>query len=101
MANDGDLWTYDEVRAAVAAYIEMLELEQAGTKYSKSTFNEQLRAGPLSDRSKASVERRMCNISSVLRDRGEPHIAGYKPLEHVGPRATDMVEKALRELRGH
>ncbi len=63
-------WTDAELAASVAAYIEMLEHERAGEEYNKAEFNRSLREGILKNRTKASVELRMQNISAVLDELG-------------------------------
>jgi hypothetical protein len=55
----GDDWTDSELRAAVAAYLEMLQAESTGHEYSKTAANRELRAGPSAARTKGSVEYRM------------------------------------------
>ncbi|WP_395026149.1 DUF3883 domain-containing protein [Comamonas odontotermitis] len=74
----GEDWGVDEVRATVASYFEMLELEAAQKHYTKTEFNAQLRQ-QLRGRSKGSVELKHQNISAVLHGLGLPFIAGYKP----------------------
>lgn len=94
------LWTNAELCAAVQAYLEMLALEQRGEQYVKTDFNRRLREGPLSERSKKSVEFRMQNISAVLDEDGSTWISGYKPAKHVGPRAAAMIRQCLDNRGG-
>ena len=77
-------WSEPEVAASVHAYLRMLEDEQHGRPYSKSAVNAELREGLLSERTKASVEYRMQNISAVLSDLGLQRIEGYLPAKNVG-----------------
>lgn len=74
----GEDWTSDEVQATVASYFEMLQLEAAQQRYTKTAFNAQLRQ-QLRGRSKGSVELKYQNISAVLHDLELPFIRGYKP----------------------
>ena len=78
----GQDWTTEEVEAAVRDYFEMLRLEAAGTPYSKSEHNEQLRT-MLKTRSKSSIELKHQNISAVLDQLGLPFIRGYKPRSNL------------------
>ena len=77
-------WTDDELRAVVAAYLQMLHSEQMGQPYRKADYNARLRTDALATRSKASVEYRMQNISATLAEIGHPWIEGYKPQSNVG-----------------
>lgn len=88
-------WTADEIRAAVDAYKSMLNKELAGEAFNKAEINRELRGGTLAQRSRGSIEMRMCNISAVLEANGKPYISGYKPRKNVGPRNTAMIEQAL------
>jgi 5-methylcytosine-specific restriction protein A len=92
----GDLWTEEELIAAVDAYIEMLEYERAGRHYVKAEVRcRHQSVGPLSTRSKRSFEDRMRNISSVLRDLGHDWIPGYKPADHVGSGVAPVLARVL------
>jgi 5-methylcytosine-specific restriction protein A len=93
-------WVQFEIDASVKAYLEMLESEKRGVKYSKTDQRNGLMAGLLSIRSKTSIERRMMNISSVLADQGRQFIQGYKPYENVGPGVKPMIEEALSKYEG-
>ena len=88
-------WTADEICAAVDAYKSMLNKELVGEKFNKAEVNRELRGGALAQRSRGSIEMRMCNISAVLEANGQPYISGYKPRKNVGPRNTAMIEQAL------
>lgn len=69
-------WSDEEIDATVEAYLTMLNHEQQGKPYSKSSFNEELRRGALARRSKSSIEYRMQNISAVLEGLGMSRIQG-------------------------
>jgi len=86
-------WTDVEIRAAVDAYLDMLEREQSGLKINKAQENRTLRAGALAGRNASAVEYRMQNISAVLSQMGRRGIIGYKPAGHAGAN----VEKIIRE----
>jgi hypothetical protein len=74
-------WSTTEIEATVGAYFEMLRLEFAGLAYVKTEFNERLRR-VLHDRSKASVEYKLQNISAVLVNHGQAYIRGYLPAQN-------------------
>jgi hypothetical protein len=92
-------WTDKELTAAVEAYLEMLGLEENGTPFKKSEYNAQLRNGALANRTKASVEYRMQNISSVMKDAGHPWLSGYVPAENVGPSVRGRISRLISERR--
>lgn len=91
-------WTDDELRAAVSAYLEMLQSELLGLPYVKSAVNQALRNGPLASRTKASIEFRMQNISATLYDLRLPHIGGYLPAKNVGTGVKDRIKDMLVTL---
>lgn len=90
-------WTKDEVSASVDGYLEMLDAELNGRHYVKSKVNARLREGPLSARSKASVEYRMQNISAVLDELGLTRIKGYVPAKNVGTTVKKEILSVLKE----
>lgn len=88
-------WTDDEFEAAVRAYLWMLAQEQNGKAYKKSDMNEALRNGPLSARTKASIEYRMQNISAVLEELSLPWLKGYIPAKNVGETGKEKIKEFL------
>jgi hypothetical protein len=74
----GEDWSAEEVQATVDSYFEMLAFEAKQVTYKKTAYNEALRER-LRGRSKASVELKHQNISSVLCSMELPFIPGYKP----------------------
>lgn len=91
-----ELWSDDELRAAIGAYRQMADEEQAGRPYSKSEIRDQLLSGPLKIRSKGSFEYRMANISAVLDEAGKPWLDGYKPARNVGANVKARMAPLLR-----
>lgn len=89
----GEDWSRDEVDATVAAYFEMLRLEAQQIPYKKTEFNAELRQS-LRGRSKASVELKFQNISSVLLSMDLPFVAGYKPRSN----AQLLLRKAVQKF---
>lgn len=88
----GEDWTSDEVQATVASYFEMLRMEAAQQRYTKTEFNAQLRQ-KLRGRSKSSVELKYQNISAVLHDLELPFVHGYKPRSNAQLLLRQAVQK--------
>lgn len=90
-------WTDTELSEAVRAYVGMLHSELNGLPYSKAEVNLQLREGALSNRTKASVEFRMQNISAALSELKMPTIQGYRPAQNIGSAVKVKMISLLRE----
>jgi len=88
-------WSETELEASVDAYLKMLKWETEGTKYVKSKINAELRDGPLSSRTKGSVEFRMQNISAVMQELGITWIKGYKPAANVGEKVKANIKNVI------
>lgn len=82
--------------SAVQAYLGMLRLELKGEYYNKAEVNRHLRDGPLAQRTKASVEFRMQNISAALYELKMPYIAGYLPARNIGSAVKEKMIELLR-----
>lgn len=76
-------------------YLWMLGQELAGNAYSKADVNRQLREGMLSNRSKASIEYRMQNISAAMEELCLPRIAGYLPAKNIGTGVKDRIRAVI------
>ena len=63
MGGKNDIWSDDELRASVDAYLYMLRLEVSSIPYSPAEYSKFLQSGPLRDRNDASIRYRMRNIS--------------------------------------
>jgi 5-methylcytosine-specific restriction protein A len=92
------LWTDDELRAALIAYLRILELEANRTPYSPTRLHRELIAGELSGRTLGSVGRRMSNITATLAEAGRPHSVRYKPLSQVGTHVRQRLLALHDEL---
>lgn len=90
----GEDWSLDEVQATITSYFEMLQLEAAQQRYTKTEFNAQLRL-QLRGRSKGSVELKYQNISAVLHELGLPFIRGYKPRSNAQLLLRQMVQQFI------
>lgn len=93
----GELWSQDEMAAAVDAYVEMLWLQARGSIFTESDVVRQLRKGPLAGRTKKSVEYRFRNISSILVEHSRPYVNGIRPKPNVGPRGSKMIIDILSQ----
>ncbi|WMC09406.1 DUF3883 domain-containing protein [Oceanimonas pelagia] len=71
-------WSKAEVEATIADYLDMLCLELAGKKYSKTEHRRNLQP-KLNGRSEGAIELKHQNISAVMIEMGIPYINGYKP----------------------
>lgn len=100
--NPGELvseqWTDDELRAAVEAYLWMLDKQERRIPYVKSHVNASLRGGLLGKRTKASVEFRMQNITSVFDELCMPTVSGYPPHANVGEQVKQRILGFLDDL---
>jgi len=89
-----DDWSRNEVEAAVAVYLDMLELESLGLPFNKTERRRQLRA-LLNNRTEGSIERKHQNISAVLIELGRPYVRGYKPLSNFQRLLYNVVADRL------
>lgn len=92
-------WTDIELKECIKAYFKMLNCEEMGKPYSKKDINEFLRNFHLPKRTKASVEYRMQNISSVLNEHSLNYITGYKPAQNVGANVKERIWKMMKDLK--
>lgn len=92
-------WSVDELEACVVAYLRMLSMEISGEKYSKAEVNKYLRKDGL-NRTKASIEYRMQNLSSFFMEMKVPTIPGYKPSANIGKNVFLELQKIVERIRG-
>lgn len=91
-------WTTREITAAVDAYFMLRSTRSMNVKrIPKKPTLDALLAGPLSGRSKSSIERRLSNISYVMMSMGEEIVDGYKPLSNVGAKVKAQIECLIRQ----
>ncbi|TKB51352.1 HNH endonuclease [Ferrimonas sediminicola] len=93
-----DKWTYDELKAAVLAYVEMRELEASGQPFTKKQYYRDL-AGKFG-RTEKSFEYRMQNISYVYSLMGRAWNSGLKPAKNVGANTAKEIERIICEVEG-
>lgn len=90
-SNQNSDWTNEEITAVVCSYLDMLSLELAGQRYSKTDFRNLLLEQLQGKRSKGSNEFKHCNISAVMAVLGYPSIQGYKPRSNFQKSLVDEV----------
>ncbi|WP_421199661.1 HNH endonuclease [Aeromonas enteropelogenes] len=91
-----DNWTTEELRAAVAAYLEMHGKAQRGERFVKKRYYREL--AEQFGRTDKSFEFRMQNISYVFEQMGLGWVSGLKPAKHVGSRTMAILEGLIRDL---
>jgi len=89
-----DVWSREEVEAAVTDYFVMLAKELRGEPFNKAEHNRVLQP-MLKSRTRGSIERKHQNISAILIDLGYPYIDGYKPLGNYQDLLRSVVEDRL------
>ena len=92
-------WTDKELTAVVKAYFQMLNKELLGESYNKTEVNRKLRASTLSNRNKGAIERRMQNISAVLKELHHPIISGYLPAKNIGTKISQRIKNTISRER--
>jgi len=96
MAEKSELWSDDELSAAVKAYLLMAEFEILKSPYSKRDIYVQL--AQRFDRTEKAFEYRMQNISAVLHERGSSWVPGLKPAGNVGANIKLRIVALLNQL---
>lgn len=91
----GVLWTNEELRAALEAYLFTLRLNQAGIDVDEDRIITLLQTGPLDSRNAASIRYRMRNISAVLADLKRPTLREFPPADKVGTGVQLRIEAML------
>ena len=91
-------WTEEELRATVAAYLDMHSKMLNGIPFVKKHYYAEL--ATRFARSEKSFEYRMQNISYVCVLMGRAWVSGLKPAKHVGPQHAPIIERLICELDG-
>ncbi len=95
-----DLWTDDELHAAVEAYLAVMATPDGPATFSPTALHRSLIAGPLHRRNESAVGRRMSNISTILKNEGEKFIERYPAsLPHYGEGVGTKVLAILKKIR--
>jgi len=94
-------WSDHEFEIAVITYFRMLKMEHEGVIYKKSNIRKDVVSNILNNRTEASYEFRMRNISAVMSEMGLKYIKGYRPALNVGNGAKLIVRRLIeKELSG-
>jgi hypothetical protein len=98
MSNNGiNSWSEIELEAAVDAYLQMLQLQDAGKALDRAAIRNSLLSGKLSTRSAASIEFRMQNISAYLDNHNLPRIKSYNPAKNMASQIQSKIMKSIDE----
>ncbi|MEZ5654944.1 MAG: HNH endonuclease signature motif containing protein [Sphingobium sp.] len=93
-----EIWSEEELRAAVAAYLAMFEDWREERPLNKAEIYRQL--GATFGRSAKAFEYRMQNISYVLSLMGRDWLSGLKPASNVGTKNAIRIERLILEIEG-
>jgi predicted HNH restriction endonuclease len=93
---DDSSWSRDELHASIATYLNMQQLERAGTPLIKKKYYEEL--AEKFGRTAKSFEYRMQNISYVLSLMGRDWLSGLKPAKNVGANIAQQIEELIAEI---
>lgn len=100
MDKAGKPWGDAELRATLAAYLDILDAELSGRPVNKSEIRRGLLDGDLKGRSQAAIELRMQNFSAYFADLELPWVAGYKPRGNIGADVRARVDGIFLSLSG-
>lgn len=90
------IWSDEELKASVVAYIDMMNKDALGVPYVKSEYYAEL--GKKFGRTPKSFAYRMHNISHIFSDMGRKWISGLKPASNVGSNHTDTIKRLIAEI---
>lgn len=93
-------WSDEELKAALDAYLYMLQLEVSSIPFSVNEQSKVLLSGPLIGRSEASIHYRMRNISFVVSERGLPTLNAFSAAPQVGRNVMSRINSLL-DARAH
>ena len=88
-------WSAAEVQHTVQSYLDMLQQELAGQRYSKTACRQLLFEQLGGRRSQASIEFKHGNISAVMVLLGYPYIKGYRPRVNFQALLVQEVERLI------
>lgn len=90
-----EIWSTEELRVAVEAYAEMYRADSEGRKVNKAEMYRELEA-KFGRRNKA-FERRMMNISEVVKGLGGQPVRGLLPAANIGANTRPILEELVKE----
>jgi 5-methylcytosine-specific restriction protein A len=92
-------WTYEELEAAVAAYMDMRSKVLNRIPFKKKNYYVSL--SDKYGRTEKSYEYRMQNISYVFSIMGRRWVTGLKPAKNVGARIANEIEQIINNFEGN
>ena len=98
MTEPGSEWPPGETAALVDAYIWMWMNDRAERSFVKAHLVRSLMAGPVSGRSKQSIEYKLRNVSKIFFDMKLPHVEGYVPADNASEDLREFVQLAFGRL---
>ena len=96
MSEAGTEWSGAETASLVDAYVWMWLNDRAGRKITKAHLVRQLQRGPLTGRSKQSIEFKLRNVSAIFQEQKMPFVVGYVPATN----ASDDLKEAVSSCFG-
>jgi len=90
-------WSQNEIEELVLVYLSILEKDENGEVFDKDEIIFRFRQGLLQHRSQHSIEKRMCNISSVLNKNQTNYFAEYEPIGDPDSTIILMILESLRK----
>lgn len=94
-------WTDQELQLCVKSYVAMRKAILDGQLIMKKAVYEALAKLPAfsnNDRSVKAIEYRFCNISTVVKARGESTVPGLLPRDNVGRLLSQKINAILDTL---
>jgi len=94
-------WTDPELQLCVKSYVAMRNAIFSGQEITKKAVYESLSKLPafsVNSRSVKAIEYRFCNISTVVKSRGDSTIPGLLPRDNVGRLLSEKINAILDEL---
>ncbi len=98
MSEPGTDWTPNETASLVNAYLWMWLNDRAERTFIKAHLVRALMAGPVSGRTKQSIEYKLRNVSKVFADLELPYVKGYLPLDNASDDLKECVLLAFGRL---
>jgi hypothetical protein len=88
-------WTAPEIVAATRGYLWMLRSSQAGNGPIKAKVIRALLVGPLSGRSKASIQFRFAHVSYQLESMQKEWLQGFFPSPSAGSKVAEVIRAVI------
>ena len=92
-----NVWTESENLALLAYAAVLLKVARTGGKVNKRECICRLQAGPISNRTRGSIEAKMMNLSHAMVQAGDQPIPGYKPAGNFQRCLTAMHVSGQRD----